>query len=74
MRGMILFRTFQKNYTISEKLFIRRKRKEIKKSGANIGARPFFMFPFIEKGCRKQTAFNHIKHKKGRRQSVLVAL
>ena len=64
MRGMILFRTFQKNYTISEKLFIRRKRKEIKKSGANIGARAFFMFPFIEKGCRKQTAFNHIKRRR----------
>ena len=58
MRGMILFRTFQKNYTISEKLFYPTE------SGANIGARPFFMFPFIEKGCRKQTAFNHIKRRR----------
>lgn len=65
MRGMILFRTFQKNYTISEKLFYPTEAERNQKIGCEyIGARPFFMFPFIEKGCRKQTAFNHIKRRR----------
>lgn len=63
MRGMILFRTFQKNYTISEKLFYPTEAERIKKSVRYRGA-PFFYVPFIEKGCRKQTAFNHIKRRR----------
>ena len=49
MRGMILFRTFQKNYTISEKLFYPTEAERNQKIGCEYRGAPLFYVPFHRK-------------------------
>ena len=59
MRGMILFRTFQKNYN-SEKLFYPTEAERNQKLGAKIGARPFLFPRYSKKAVVRQPYFYFI--------------